>query len=47
VFPNVSAVTIPVRKLADPFQSEPGVAVNPEPEYGEFGEGFLKLCYAA
>ncbi len=46
VFPNVSAVNIPVRKLADQLLTEAGVAVLPGTDFGKFGEGYLRLCYA-
>jgi aspartate aminotransferase len=46
VFPNVSAVNIPVRKLANRLLTEAGVAVLPGTDFGKFGEGYLRLCYA-
>jgi aspartate/methionine/tyrosine aminotransferase len=46
VFPNVSAFNIPVRQLARRILDEAGVAVLPGTDFGEFGEGYLRLCYA-
>ncbi len=45
-FPNVSSYKIPVRKLADRLLNEIGVAVLPGTDFGEFGEGYLRMCYA-
>jgi len=46
VFPNVSAFNIPARQLARRLLDEAGVAVLPGTDFGEFGEGYLRLCYA-
>ena len=46
VYPNVSAFKIPVRQLARRLLDEAGVAVLPGTDFGEFGEGYLRLCYA-
>ena len=46
-FPNVSAFNIPVRQLASRLLEEAGVAVLPGTDFGENGEGYLRLCYAA
>jgi len=46
VFPNVSVFNIPVRQLARRLLDEAGVAVLPGTDFGEFGEGYLRLCYA-
>jgi aspartate aminotransferase len=45
-FPNVSAFNIPVRELASRLLEEAGVAVLPGTDFGEYGEGYLRLCYA-
>jgi len=46
VFPNVSAFNIPVREIAGRLLEEAGVAVLPGTDFGKFGEGYLRLCYA-
>ena len=46
-FPNVSSFNIPVRQLADRILNEAGVAVLPGPDFGQNGEGYLRLCFAA
>lgn len=46
-FPNVKALQIPVRQLADRLLSEAGVAVLPGTDFGSYGEGYLRLCFAA
>jgi len=46
VFPNVKAFGKPVDELADYLLEEAGVALLPGTAFGEFGEGFLRLCYA-
>ena len=46
-FPNVSAFNIPVRQLASRLLEEAAVAVLPGTDFGENGEGYLRLCYAA
>lgn len=46
-FPNVSAFKIPVRQLTSRLLEEAGVAVLPGTDFGENGEGYLRLCYAA
>ncbi len=45
-FPNVRAFNIPVRRLAQEFLLNAGVAVLPGSDFGKFGEGYLRLCYA-
>jgi aspartate aminotransferase len=45
-FPNVSAFNIPVGHLAKQLLVEAGVAVLPGTDFGKFGEGYLRLCYA-
>ena len=46
-FPNVSSFNIPVRQLADRILTEAGVAVLPGIDFGKYGEGYLRLCFAA
>jgi aspartate aminotransferase len=46
-FPNVKALQIPVSQLADRLLSEAGVAVLPGTDFGNYGEGYLRLCFAA
>ena len=45
-FPNVSSFGFPANHLADRLLLEAGVAVLPGTDFGKFGEGFLRLCYA-
>jgi aspartate/methionine/tyrosine aminotransferase len=45
-FPNVSAFNMPVRQLAGRLLEEADVAVLPGTDFGEYGEGYLRLCYA-
>lgn len=45
-FPNVKALAIPVSQLADRLLSEAGVAVLPGTDFGNYGEGYLRLCFA-
>jgi aspartate/methionine/tyrosine aminotransferase len=46
VFPNVKAFGLPVREIARLILDEAGVAVLPGTDFGQFGEGYLRLCYA-
>lgn len=45
-FPNVSSLSMPVRQLADRLLTEAGVAVLAGTDFGEYGEGYLRLCFA-
>jgi aspartate/methionine/tyrosine aminotransferase len=45
-FPNIKALGIPSRKLAQQLLDEAGVAVLPGDDFGKNGEGYLRLCYA-
>ena len=45
-FPNVSAFDMPVRQLASRLLYEAGVAVLPGTDFGEYGEGYLRMCFA-
>jgi aspartate/methionine/tyrosine aminotransferase len=45
-FPNVSSFVVPARELANHLLIEAGVAVLSGTDFGEFGEGYLRLCFA-
>jgi aspartate/methionine/tyrosine aminotransferase len=45
-FPNVSSFDIPVRKLASELLEQAGVAILPGTDFGHFGEGYLRICFA-
>jgi aspartate/methionine/tyrosine aminotransferase len=47
VFPNVKALGRPSKELATYLLEEGGVAVLGGSAFGEFGEGYLRLSYAA
>ena len=47
VFPNVKSFGLPVREIARLLLDDAGVAVLPGTDFGRFGEGYLRLCYAA
>ncbi|MGH7377309.1 MAG: aminotransferase class I/II-fold pyridoxal phosphate-dependent enzyme, partial [Candidatus Methylomirabilales bacterium] len=46
-FPDVSALGRPAQALADFLLNEAGVALLPGTAFGENGEGYLRLSYAA
>lgn len=46
VFPNVKAYGIPVAELARRLMDEAGVAVLAGTDFGQYGEGYLRMCYA-
>lgn len=46
VFPNVKSFGLPVREIARLLLDEAGVAVLPGTDFGRYGEGYLRLCYA-
>jgi aspartate/methionine/tyrosine aminotransferase len=46
VFPNVSSFGIPSSELARRILDEAGVAVLSGTDFGKYGEGYLRLCYA-
>jgi aspartate aminotransferase len=46
VFPNLKSFGLPVREIARRLLDEAGVAVLPGTDFGQFGEGYLRLCYA-
>lgn len=45
-FPNVKSFQVPVRQLAQEILDQVGVAVLPGTDFGDHGEGYLRLCYA-
>jgi aspartate aminotransferase len=45
-FPNIKALGIPAKILAQRLLDEAGVAVLPGTDFGANGEGYLRLCYA-
>jgi aspartate/methionine/tyrosine aminotransferase len=45
-FPNVKSFGRPAAELADLILDEVGVALLPGTAFGQFGEGYLRLCYA-
>jgi aspartate aminotransferase len=45
-FPNVKATGIPCRELAARLLDEAGVALLPGSDFGQYGEGYLRLSYA-
>jgi aspartate/methionine/tyrosine aminotransferase len=45
-FPNIKAIDIPARQLSDRLLAEAGVAVLPGTDFGKYGEGYLRLCFA-
>jgi aspartate/methionine/tyrosine aminotransferase len=45
-FPNVKSFGMPVRELAEQLLVEAGVAVLAGTDFGRYGEGYLRLCYA-
>jgi aspartate/methionine/tyrosine aminotransferase len=47
VFPNVKALRRPAREIASHLLEEGGVALLGGTAFGEFGEGYLRLSYAA
>lgn len=46
VFPNVKAFGLSSREIANRLLEEAGVAVLPGTDFGRFGEGYLRMCYA-
>jgi len=45
-FPNVKAWGLPARVVASRLLEEANVAVLPGTDFGQLGEGYLRLCYA-
>ena len=46
VFPNVSSFGRPSAEIADYILEYAGVALLPGTSFGDFGEGYLRLCFA-
>jgi aspartate aminotransferase len=46
VFPNVKALGMPAAQLARRLLDEAGVAVLAGTDFGQNGEGYLRMCYA-
>jgi aspartate/methionine/tyrosine aminotransferase len=46
VFPNISALGMSSQQLAQHLLDEAGVAVLSGTDFGKYGEGYLRLCYA-
>lgn len=46
VFPNITGTGYSSRQLASRLLEEAGVAVLPGTDFGENGEGYLRLCFA-
>ena len=46
VFPNITQTGWTSEEFADIMLSEAGVAVVPGPVFGEYGQGYVRLCYA-
>jgi aspartate/methionine/tyrosine aminotransferase len=45
-FANVKSFGLPSRELARRLLDQAGVAVLPGDDFGHYGEGYLRLCYA-
>ncbi len=46
VFPNVSALGLPSKQIADSLLQDSGVAVLSGTAFGAYGEGYLRISYA-
>jgi aspartate/methionine/tyrosine aminotransferase len=46
VFPNITSTGLSSRDLASKLLDEAGVAVLPGTDFGQYGEGYLRLCFA-
>ena len=46
VFPNVKSLDLSSDRLAEILLNQAGVAVLPGTAFGEYGEGYLRLCYS-
>ena len=46
VFPNIKSFGLPSSQLAERLLDEAGVAVLAGTDFGSYGEGYLRLCYA-
>jgi len=47
VFPNITALNRPAQEVADHLLSDAGIALLPGTAFGRYGEGYLRLSYAA
>ena len=47
VFPNISGTGLTSEAFADLMLQEAGVALLPGTNFGRYGEGYVRLCYAA
>ena len=47
VFPNIMGTRLSSQEFAELMLNEAGVALVPGPVFGENGEGYVRLCYAA
>jgi aspartate aminotransferase len=46
VFPNIKSIGLPSNQLAGILLEKAGVAVLPGSDFGQHGEGYLRLTYA-
>ena len=46
VFPNITKTGWPSKKLADALLDDAGVAALSGTAFGDFGEGYLRFCFA-
>jgi len=46
VFPNILELGLSAQQAADLFLEKAGVATLPGTAFGQYGEGYLRLCYA-
>ena len=46
VFPNIKSLDLSSDRLAEILLNRAGVAVLPGTAFGEYGEGYLRLCYS-
>lgn len=47
VFPNISGTGLTSEEFTELMLTKAGVALLPGPNFGLFGQGFVRLCYAA
>ncbi|NIW45325.1 MAG: aminotransferase class I/II-fold pyridoxal phosphate-dependent enzyme, partial [Gammaproteobacteria bacterium] len=45
-FPNISSFGISSDKIAEYLLENAGVALLPGTSFGQFGEGYLRICFA-
>jgi len=46
VFPNITGTGLTSEEFADVMLNQAGVAISPGPIFGEYAEGYVRLCYA-